>query len=78
MAFFPVFKRKKKNEGKRVRNVADERTDCIENIDEDVVFEPPSAAGEKKVPKFWFDKMCLVAFPTLYIIFNVSYWSYYA
>ncbi|XP_028419262.1 gamma-aminobutyric acid receptor subunit gamma-2-like, partial [Dendronephthya gigantea] len=78
VVLFPGFKWKRKDEREQVENAEeDERTGYLEDVDDDVVFQSCSTS-EKEVTKFWFDKMCLVAFPTFYIIFNVSYWSYYA
>ena len=77
--YFVIFKRKEKAESKREQNENEENkcTRCVEPVDTDVVFERASGEQSGVVSRFWLDKICIVAFPTLYIIFNVSYWSYY-
>ena len=86
-------RQKEKSGGDRVKDANEECGECAkclencpgENIDgesdivhaPEVVFEPSTTDQTVKISRFWFDKICIVGFPALYIIFNVSYWSYY-
>ena len=74
---FPVFKPKKKekDESGHVRQEEGECATCIEPVNNDIEMASGEKSGE--VPRFWLDKICIVGFPTLYIVFNISYWYYY-
>ena len=80
MGFFPAFKKREKAKRKNEENEFDrnECARCLEQVNTNVVFEPAEDEQSGKISRFWLDKMCVIAFPMLYIIFNVSYWSYYA
>ena len=73
---FPVFKprKKEKDESGHVRQEGECAT-CIEPVNNGIEMASGGKSGE--VPRFWLDKICIVGFPTLYIIFNISYWYYY-
>ena len=76
LSYFPIFKKKEKAEGKNEQYELEE-SECIEPLKTDVVFEPASEEPPGEISRFWLDQLCIIAFPTLYIIFNAFYWWFY-
>ena len=79
LVYLPVFKKKGKAESKSEQYELEENefTGCTEPLKTDVVFEPASEELPGEISRFWLDQLCIIAFPTLYIIFNALYWWYY-